>query len=123
MVLNLILTLTPTLMVYAASESGSYTSTYDMTGGVYSARNWEATATPTFIVSNWDCYSVYDGTIYVMLEKKSLLGWNTKDDSTLNARTSGNCSLIGDGSGKYRIYLRQNTGYQMTGRIEFKWSW
>ncbi|MCM1325707.1 MAG: hypothetical protein NC094_11005 [Bacteroidales bacterium] len=119
--LNLLLVITPTMLVYA--ESGSYESTYDMTGGLYSARTWDATATPTFTVSTSNCYSVYEGTIYVMLEKKKLLGWSTKDDDELDARTSGSCTLVGDGAGTYRIYIRQLTGFQMTGDITIEWVW
>lgn len=31
--------------------SGSYSSTYDMTGGIFTKQSWEATNTPTFKVS------------------------------------------------------------------------
>ena len=96
--LCMILTVIPTMFVYA--ESGYYDSTYSMTGGVYSHRNWDTDATPTFNVANSNCYSEYEGNIYVMLQKSAALGWSTKDDATLNSRSSGSCDFHGNGAGK-----------------------
>lgn len=109
------------MSVFAAS--GSYSSTYNMTGGLYVKQTWDAKNTPTFKVSNSNGYSVVDGEIYVMLQKKGLLGYSTKSDGTLPARKGGSCTLKGDGSGNYRIYLRQLTGDRMTGDITVSWSW
>lgn len=104
------------------AESGSYNSTYYMTGGLYSARTWDATDTPTFTVTTSNCYAQVPSVIYVMLQRKTLTGWNTTDNDEIDS-SGGSCSLDGDGSGKYRIYLRQLTGYVMSGDINFSWTW
>lgn len=115
--------LTSTLAVFAAS--GNYSSTYDMTGGIYVKKTWTTSATPTFKVSNSNCYSEcpVSTTIDVMLKKSTLTGWSTVKSGSLNAGKSSSCSLKGSGKGKYQIYLRTASGYRMTGNIKVSWSW
>lgn len=111
----------PSISVLA--ESDSYDSTYYMTKGVYSSRTWDTTNTPTFTVDLYNCYSVVPDNIYVMLQRRVIIGWDTKDSDTIDSALGGSCSLTGDTSGEYRLYLRQTTGYLMSGDITISWTW
>lgn len=108
------------------AESGTYNTTYDMTGGVYTKRTWDATSIPTFKVSNSQCtvdYADLDPTIYVQLERKGLLGYTVVSDGELSGKYGGKCTLKGDKAGTYRIYFRQLSGYRITGKLSIDYSW
>lgn len=104
--------------------SKSYSSTYDMTGGVKSAyfyagksASWQVTTTPTKGVS---------GDIIRVFLQADTLGADAVYDQEDNSSTVKETAYLKGGSSArddYYIYLRNYTGLQMKGSVVFKWSY
>lgn len=109
--------------VYA--ESGSYNTWYDMKGGVYSQRTWNATNKPTFDVAVGQGESEYlYNTLYCYLERKTVFGWATDDGAQVEVVKGGGMILDGKETGTYRLYFRLGaTGYRASGPINISWKW
>lgn len=104
--------------------SKSYSSTYDMTGGVKSAyfyagksASWEVTTTPTKGLS---------GEIIRVFLQADTVGADAVYDQEDNSSTAKDTAYLKGGSSArddYYIYLRNYTGHQMKGSVVFKWSY
>ena len=113
-----LLALMLTLMVIVpitVFASGSYSSTYDMTGGVFSkyitpTSYVKTTITPTKGVSGQN--------IAVIWAKKYWYGW---DGSSKSVSSTKGGSATHYSSATRKVWLRNYTGQQMTGKVTFKW--
>lgn len=101
-----------TLCVFAA---GSYTSTYDMTGGVFS--KWiqpkskcEITVNPTKGTAGQD--------MGIIWAHETWLGWDGSQ-KFVSSTTGGTVSF--KSSNKRKVWLRNYTGNQWTGNVTFSW--
>jgi len=116
--------ITSAISVYAVS--GSYSTYYDMKGGVYSQRTWDATAAPRFDIGVSQAYSseyLYNK-LNCYLEKKVPWGWGNADSDQVPVATGGYMLLRGNESGTYRLYFRlEATGYRASGGLNIEWSW
>lgn len=112
-----ILILASSSVAYAATSS--YSSTYDMTGGVFSAQTFTVTKSitvdtyPTKGISGQDIW-VYTGLHNI------LIGWYA-DAKIGEVSSTVNDSVTYSTPGTYKIYLRNWTGLQMTGGVRFTW--
>lgn len=107
--------------------SGTYSSTYDMTGGIYTKQSWQTSSTPTFEVSitpkTYKCPEGVSPELTIYLEKKSLLGWKTADKDNVSLKEGGEVTLTGDGKGTYRLYIYNGSKYETTGDIYISYSY
>lgn len=109
-----------TSLVYAAS--GTYNSTYSMTGGVYS-QVWNASAKPTFTVSLYPDIGVANANITIYLERDNWNGWGVVTSKSVSSTSGSTSTLYGQESGEHRIYLRNYSGKLMQGDVTIKYSW
>lgn len=126
---TLILLLICLLFIFTVSYagSGSYNSTYSMTGGVYS-RTMDVGANPNFVINvrptEWPSSS---STMTLFLQQKHWYGWGSAGGSqtsrTVSARYSSTTTLRGLDDDLYRVYMRNYTGLPMRGNVSFNWSW
>ena len=101
-----------TTTAYAA---GTYTSTYDMTGGVFSDN---ITASEYIITSIVPRDGMPGGSIGVILATKHLYGWDgpvEEVDSATGGTVTHSCN------GTYKIWLRNFTTMRVTGKVTFSW--
>lgn len=114
-----------TINVNASSDEDGYISTYDMKGGLYT-RESTITKGATISVDLAPERGVDNASIEVYLEQydskkkkwvivgckevDSMQGGNIKFGSKCTTKTT-----------KYRLYLRQYTGFRMSGWIKVKW--
>ena len=106
--------------------SGTYESTYDMTGGIYTRQSWNVTSAPTFKVTISPTY--FGGNdkkveMSVFLEKKELFGWSTAAEGRVTVMGGGTVTLRGASSGTYRIYLRNWSGWSTKGKVKITYSY
>lgn len=107
--------------VYAVS--GSYSTTYNMTGGVYSSQNWNATNMSTFKIKTTPTVGYDHIEIVQYLERKTFAGWTDVNNANVPSKKSSSSSLTGDKSGEYRIYFRNYSGVQIKGNFSISYSW
>ena len=101
-----------TTTAYAA---GTYTSTYDMKGGVFSDN---ITASEYIITSIVPRDGMLGGSIGVILATKHLYGWDgpvREVDSAKGGTVTYSCN------GTYKIWLRNFTTMRVTGKVTFSW--
>lgn len=106
--------------------SGTYKSTYDMTGGVYSSTTWKCSSGPSFKVTISPTYFEIDDAhvnMTVYLEKKEIYGWNPVDQGDVTLLKGGTVNLSGNSSGTYRLYFRNWSGFQAKGKINVSYSY
>lgn len=106
--------------------SGTYESTYNMDGGVYTRQNWTTTAAPTFKVTIEP--TSFEGSdskvgMGIYLEKKELFGWSAVDEGRVTLMAGGTVTLKGSAAGTYRIYLRNWSGLWATGKVKIRFSY
>lgn len=94
---------------------GSYSSTYEMTGGVFS--DWiDADSYITTHVDPWQGTS--DANMGIILAQHHWYGWDGDEEfvsSTSPSTTTFDCS------GRYKIWLRNYTGQTWSGSVDFSW--
>lgn len=110
--LVLICIIVATSTVYAR---GSYNSTYNMTGGVFS-RNISAKKYITTTIVPKD--GTLDGSIGVILAKKHWYGW---DGPIKNVNSATGGTVTHKCNGTYKIWLRNFTTMRVTGNVSFDW--
>lgn len=106
--------------------SGTYETDYDMVGGVFTQQTWECSATPTFKVTvNPTYYAGIDKNVHmdICLQKKSARGFSEVSKSYVTVAKGGSVTLKGNGSGKYRLYFRNYSGYETKGTIYIRFSY
>lgn len=101
-----------TIMAFA---SGSYSTTYDMTGGVFSkwiqpTSECKVTINPTKGTSNCD--------MGVVWAKKTWFGW---DGDVKNVSSVSSSTVTFKSSEKRKVWLRNYAGTQWTGAVTFSW--
>lgn len=112
----------------SSRASGSYSTTYDMKGGVFTQQSWKCTSAPTFTVYVSPTsfagteYGV-DGYMTVFLERKTGLGWDSVDADKTSLISDGKVILEGSQSGTYRLYFNSISGYRATGDIEIEYEY
>ncbi|WP_336993078.1 hypothetical protein [Bacillus toyonensis] len=107
------------LALPTAAMAASYSSTYDMTGGVYSsdismAANRNVTVKTTPRVND----AGSGAKIFLLLEENTWYGYaerGTSWNSASNVDTS--TEMKTKSAGKYRVYLRNKTGMRMAGSV------
>lgn len=112
-------------MLSRASGSGTYSTTYDMTGGVFTKQTWNCSSAPTFIVKviPKTFAGDMDSNMSIYLERKSGLVWTGADAAETSIVSPGSVTLKGSQAGNYRLYFRSWTGYRATGDIEISYSY
>lgn len=120
--LSLICVLLVLTVGFVYAGSGSYNSTYDMTGGVYS-RTMSVGSNPSFTCNLYPAQGVYDAIIRVFLEYKEWYGYTSVASNDVSSTSSSSSNFTKSDSGTYRFYLRNYTGLQMTGDCSFSWQW
>lgn len=106
--------------------TGTYETDYDMVGGVFTQQSWNCTATPTFKVTvNPTYYDGVDKNVHmgIYLQKNSTLGFSNVSQSYVTVAKGGSVTLKGNGSGKYRLYFRNYSGYETNGTIYISFSY
>ena len=105
------------------SANGTYESTYDMTGGVYSKITWTTDGQATFDVFV-NPSEGREGTILtVFLQKsKSFNSWVDVESGEVDSVDGGSVTLNASEAGTYRIYLRNWTGFRVKGDISINYS-
>lgn len=106
--------------------SGTYKSTYDMTGGIYTRQSWEVSSAPTFKVTISPTYFAGSDDrveMGVFLERKELFGWSTAAEGRVTVMKGGTVTLRGASAGTYRIYLRNWSGFSTKGNISITYSY
>lgn len=105
--------------------SGSYSSTYDMKGGIITKQSWQTSSTPTFnvdIVPRTYPLAV-NPNMTICLEKQFLFTWLDVAHDTVSIQNGGRVTLRGDGAGTYRIHIYNTSNYQTTGDIYINFSY
>ncbi len=111
-----------TVVVFAAS--GSYNSSYDMTGGVYSQDILIDGNNGKIVVNLIPTKGYNDHNIDVYLQKKGLLGvWSGVTGNNVSSVYNSTSTFSNLEKGTYRIYLRNWSGQQMTGKSTISWSY
>jgi hypothetical protein len=110
-----------TVLVFA--QSGTYNTSYDMTGGVYTQQTWNASATPTFVVETTPSVGVEGAIIREFLQKNATFGWSDVASKDVSSQNYAKATLVGSDKGEYRIYFRNYSGFQMKGSIKISYSW
>ena len=106
--------------------SGSYSTTYNMTGGVYTRQSWVTTAAPTFnITIEPESFAGASTEVEmgIFLEKKSSIGWSVVDEARVTLVDGGSVTLSGESAGTYRLYFRNWSGFKATGNIYVTYSY
>lgn len=107
------------------ASGGTHSTTYDMTGGVFTKQTWNCSNAPTFVVrvipKTFDGNMDSDMSIY--LERKSGLMWTGADAADTSMVYPGRVTLKGSQAGNYRLYFRNWTGFRATGDIEISYSY
>lgn len=106
--------------------SGTYSTDYDMTGGVYSAQSWACDATPTFnvtITPTSFAGASNEVKMGIKLQKKGTLGYSDVDEDYVTLKYGGTVTVKGNGSGTYRLYFRNYSGFKATGSIYVSFSY
>lgn len=96
--------------------SGSYSSTYDMTGGVFSS---DITANSYITTTITPTQGTPDCNMGIILATKYWYGWDGPIQyvsSTAGGTVTHNCS------GTYKIWLRNFAGTRWTGAVDFSWN-
>lgn len=106
--------------------SGTYSTTYDMKGGVYTQQSWNATSAPTFKVKVTPTH--YEGEagvgMGIYLQKKNIFGgWDNVASSSVRLDRGGTVTLKGSSKGTYRLYFRNWSGFRAMGRIVITYSY
>ena len=106
--------------------SGTYSTTYDMTGGVYTQQSWNATSAPTFKVKVTP--TSYEGEagvgMGIYLQKKNFFGgWDNVAEDSVRLERGGTVTLKGNSAGTYRLYFRNWSGFRATGSIVITYSY
>lgn len=109
-----------TSMVYAAS--GSYTSTYQFSGGLYS-KSIDVGANSSFVVETWPTKGNPGSTMDLYLQRSTTFGWKEVSKSYNSSTDHDIAHLYGVDSGLHRIYFRQYTGITFTGDVKISWSY
>lgn len=105
-----------TNIVFAASNT--YSSTYDMTGGVFTSKSFTYSKYISTTISPSQGSS--GSNMYIYLTKKTSSGWTIKDEvGTVDSVEGGTVSY--DGSGTNGIYLRNYNGARWFGSVSIKW--
>ena len=102
------------------SKSYTYSSTFEIKGGIKTKKTWECSSTPTFkvIIGIDECEAPIDRgfTLDVYLEKKGKI--TSVSNGCVNLHYGGEVTLEGDGEGEYYIYLHHSTGHRVKGSID-----
>lgn len=113
--------------VIAFASSGGYSSTYDMTGGVYSNNISLGGDNASITVNISPTLGTYDCNMGIYVDKSYWYGWASPGTGTSSASVS---SVVSSSttfglftSGTYRVYLRDWAGTRWTGNCSFSWSW
>jgi hypothetical protein len=110
-----------TALVFAAS--GTYNTTYDMTGGVYSATTWTPTGNSTWKFQISPIIGVSGAGMTIYIEKSGFFGWSTVDSANISSTLYSDSTLYSSSTSTHRFYLRDWSGFQNTGYITLKYSW
>lgn len=101
--------------ITAFANAGSYTSTYEMTGGVFS--KWiHPTSKCTITVYPKSGTDGQD--MGVIWAKKTALGWDGKQKWTSSTQPG---TVTFKSSKKRKVWLRNYTGFKWTGSVSFTW--
>ncbi|CAM3068983.1 hypothetical protein PASE110613_15220 [Paenibacillus sediminis] len=114
-----LISLTP--FVFAAS--GTYNTSYDMTGGVYSKSTWSPSGPSSFEFLMSPTIGVSGANIGIYLQKSGILGYSDVDSTQVSSTSFSDSTLHGSSAGTYRFYLRDWSGFQNTGDLTMKYSW
>lgn len=98
-----------------AYAGGSYSSTYDMTGGVFSD---DITASEYITTSIVPRDGMLEGSIGVILATKYWYGW---DGPVKNVNSATGGTVTHSCNGTYKIWLRNFTTMRVTGNVTFSW--
>lgn len=107
------------LVLPTMAAAASYSSTYDMTGGVFSSyinmgakRTVTVTTTPTINEAG------SGAKIYLYLQKQTWYGYDDVANSWNYAGTPDTSKeMVTGDAGQYRVYLRNYTGLRMAGYV------
>ena len=108
----------------AFAASGTYESTYSLTGGLNS-RTFDASATPKFVVTTYPSKGLKGTTMTLYLKKQGFFGDSDIDSGTVSSTEVDSVTLYksGSGSGKYYIRFRNFTGTLFEGKVKIDYSW
>lgn len=102
----------------AFAASSTYSSTYDMTGGVFTSRTFTYSQYLKTTISPSQGSPGSD--MYIYLAKKTSSGWSIKDEvGTVDSAEGGTVTY--NGSGTNGIYLRNYNGAQWIGSVSINW--
>jgi hypothetical protein len=110
-----------TAIVAFAGGSGSYSSTYSMTGGVYS-RQMDVGTNPSFTAKLKPTQSVPTN-LTVYLEKKTSTGWSSLISKDVSSSSNSTTTFTNNNSGIYRFYFRNWSGQLAKGNVDISWKW
>ena len=110
--------------------SGTYETSFTITGGVYTKQSWKTDDEPTFNVTitttSFEGEDLNLNSSYtVFLEKKGALGYAPVDEGDILIKEgyTDSVKLTGDGAGTYRLYIRSYTGFEVSGDLYVKFSY
>ncbi|MGG3894187.1 hypothetical protein [Geobacillus stearothermophilus] len=108
----------------ALAASGTYESTYSLTGGLNS-RTFDASATPKFVVTTSPTKGLERSTMTLYLRKQGVFGDTDIDSGTVSSTKVDSETLYksGSGSGQYYIRFRNLTGVLFEGKVKIDYSW
>ena len=110
------------LITFILSKSFTYSSTFEITGGIYTKKTWECPSAPTFKVSIGisECEAPIDHglTLEVDLIKKGFFFDQTVSSDNVNLHYGGDVTLTGNEGGEYIIYLHNESSHRVKGSID-----
>lgn len=106
--------------------SGTYETTYDTTGGVYTQQTWVCSDTPKFTVTikpTSFAGASQTVTMGIKLQKKGALVYSDVDEDYVTLAKGGTVTVSGNEAGTYRLYFRNYSGFRATGKIYISFSY
>lgn len=111
------------MMTAAFAGSGTYNSTYDLTGGL----NSRSFSTGDYHIMKVSTYPTGGGSedldLSLFLYKESFWGNVNVDSGSVSSVYNDSESLYGDEAGDYYVRFRNYGGTRMTGDVTFNYSW
>lgn len=103
----------------AFAASSSYSSSYDMTGGVFSGRSFDVNSYITTSISPKQ--GTVDVDMHIYKAEKAWYGDYVATDEIGTVSSTAGGSVTCYDTGTYKIYLRNYTGFQWYGNVSFRW--